>query len=153
MNRKQYAIAGIFSLIAFWGGRTICLAGDLGGEVEKLRAAVEILIRRIEEQDQRIVALENALKALSSSGSESLATTDKATKQAAGSLEGWKDPANWARIRDGMSQSQVRAILGSPSSIQDSRWYYEGDVPGSGTVSGNIFWLSHRVLVVYVPVF
>jgi hypothetical protein len=52
-----------------------------------------------------------------------------------------------------MSEAQVRAILGSPTSTGGANWYYEGYVPGSGTVSGNIFWLFHRVASVAEPVF
>jgi hypothetical protein len=152
MTPRKFIIVALFTLFIFCE-KTTGQAEDLREEVEKLRTTVETLINKIEEQDQRIVALEKAIKTLAGSGNESLPTIDSVRKQSAGRVEGWKNPANWKRIKPGMSEAQVRAILGSPTSTGGLTWYYEGDVPGSGTVSGNISWLFHRVSGSYMPVF
>jgi len=151
--KKQLVTTTIWALVTFWGIET-CLAEDLGGEVKRLRAMVEALTKRIEGQDQRIVVLENALKSLVDSSNRSLATTEKDQTQRPESLEGWKNPANWMRIERGMTQSQVRQILGPPTSTEGSFWRYEGHVPSSGNVSGYvIFGYADRVMGVDRPVF
>lgn len=123
-------------------------ASDLEGEVKQLRLAVERLAARIEAQETRISGLEKAL-GMGASGQSSRSTT---TSPRILATDGWKNRDNWKRVKAGMSESQVREILGPPTSTSGAQWYYEGDVPGSGKVTGNIFWSSHRVLTIDEPV-
>ena len=151
--KRQLVTTIIWTLVTV-GGTTTCLAVDLGGEVERLRATIEALIKRIEVQDQRIAVLEDALKNLAGSSSRSLATTESGPKQPPEPLEGWKNPANWMQIKQGMTQSQVRQILGPPTLTEGSFWRYEGYVPASGNVSGYVlFGYANRVMGVDKPVF
>ena len=58
----------------------------------------------------------------------------------------WHEADNWSRIRPGMSSSQVEAILGKPTGRNvagpDSgaavTFFYQGDAPGKGWVSGSV---------------
>jgi len=55
----------------------------------------------------------------------------------------WQNPANWRKIRVGMSSSQVESIVGKPSKVETDviGWvtlFYQGEVQGAGYVSGNV---------------
>ena len=73
----------------------------------------------------------------------------------------WKTPAAWNKIKPGMSERQVISILGTPTKSQDSpagTWktlFYQGEVEGSGYVSGNVDVnrRDDRVIAVNRPVF
>ena len=69
----------------------------------------------------------------------------------------WKIPVNWDKVRDGMSERQVIAILGWPTSTDNlgplRTLYYRGEVRHSGFVSGNIKLTDDRVYLVNKPVF
>jgi hypothetical protein len=56
-----------------------------------------------------------------------------------------------------MSRSQVEAILGRPTSTKITDPYltlfYQGDVPGTGSVTGTIEIMDDRVWQVNIPVF
>ena len=71
----------------------------------------------------------------------------------------WHTPSNWDRIKDGMSETQVISVLGSPTSTESigageySYLFYRGEVPGSGFVSGNVRLTYDRVWEVNKPVF
>lgn len=115
-------------------------------EIRELRAVIERLLTKVEAQEARLTALEKAAE-IGRPRDESAG----AQRGASGVTGGWKNPKNWKLIKHGMSESQVTEILGRPTSIDGSQWYYEGSVVGSGNVTGNIFWGSHRVLVVHEP--
>ena len=73
---------------------------------------------------------------------------------------GWRSPANWDRIEEGMSEEQVVAILGPPTKREEQflsylQLSYEGQVEGSGFVSGNITLERNQVAgwMVEPPVF
>ena len=69
----------------------------------------------------------------------------------------WKAPAAWKRLRKGMSSAQVIGILGKPTSVETVGPYrtlfYQGDVPGSGSVTGTIKLQDDRVWQINTPVF
>ncbi len=69
----------------------------------------------------------------------------------------WKSSTNWYKVKDGMSTSQIKEILGPPSSYGTGGmgpiWYYEGNVPGSGNVTGLIQFYRGRVWEIEIPVF
>ena len=69
----------------------------------------------------------------------------------------WKSSTNWNKIIGGMSTSQVTEILGLPSSYGTGGmgpvWYYKGNVPGSGKVTGYIQFYRERVWEIEPPVF
>ena len=72
----------------------------------------------------------------------------------------WTIPANWDRIEEGMSEEQVVAILGPPTKREEQflsylQLSYEGQVEGSGFVSGNITLERNQVAgwMIEPPVF
>ena len=72
---------------------------------------------------------------------------------------GWRNSATWDRIQRGMSERQVVSILGRPTDrdvniIDYVTLYYQGEIPGSGYVSGNVVVNDDdRVTQINRPVF
>lgn len=47
--------------------------------------------------------------------------------------DGWKSLANWRQLKNGMSPSDVRTLLGEPSRIRGgelAEWFYQSDQTG-----------------------
>jgi len=126
---------------------------DRTEEPAVLRAQVERLTTQVARQDARIADLERKLTTLLAVVESPEAAPQRGVRKAAGPSSGWKNPANWRRIKDGMSHSQVTEILGSPTSSKFLTWYYEGYVAGIGEVSGNVGFLENRVMSTNMPVF
>jgi hypothetical protein len=112
-------------------------------------AEIALLKRIVAEQDRRITALERIVAPNRSAAMVS-------QLPAAPSPE-WKTPAAWKRLKNGMSSAQVIAILGKPTSMESVGPYrtlfYQGDVPGSGSVTGTIKLGDDRVWEINIPVF
>ena len=122
--------------------------------IEALTIEITFLKRLIAEQDRRISTLENKIKAGAVGSTGSTSSTGSAAP--VGSVMSWKNPGNWSRIKSGMSEQQVVAILGMPTSRHGRavvKLVYEGLISGSGYVSGNIKLMDNRVAVVNIPVF
>lgn len=67
-----------------------------------------VLQQRISELEARVLQLERALK-------EKFAD------------DRWKEPVLWSRIRPGMTESDVRKLLGDPTRVEEAiftTWYY-----------------------------
>ena len=121
-------------------------------------AEITILKRVIAEQDRRISDLEKAILSLQSSavpGREQTGALEKSSGPQS-SKPAWHNNAVWERVEDGMSESQVVALLGKPTSVESGvirTLFFRGEVPGSGFVSGNVQLFNDRVLLVNKPVF
>lgn len=131
-------------------------------ELETALAEIALLKQAIAEHDRRIADLEKALRTLQArsdqSSPSSLTTQAQGRQSAVGqpSSDPWKAPSTWERVKDGMSQAQVIAILGQPTSVENTHLrtlFYRGEVPGSGFVSGNVKLVEDRVYLVNKPVF
>ena len=126
--------------------------------LEDIKNEIKLLKKTINEQNKRIERLERELvnlKALLSLKVDSKETQRLVVDSTVG---GWKKPSNWARILRGMSEKQVVSILGKPTSIKDiggsyRTLFYQGEVSGSGFVSGNVKLSEDRVYSINKPVF
>ncbi|MFQ2006792.1 hypothetical protein ACK34G_15935 [Aeromonas veronii] len=128
------------------------LWADDAVRIRQLEEDIRILKRTVIDQSERIDALERQL-----STSAPASTIGKRSPAPAGTVTGgWHSPANWGRVKDGMSQSQVVSLLGQPTSIENIGPYrtlfYRGEVNGS-FVSGNAKLTDDRVWQVNEPVF
>jgi hypothetical protein len=128
--------------------------------IEDVRAEITLLKRIIAEQDRRIAELETAVKVLQlgTSTSRQAATPDRgAVSVQPTSTTPWKTPTIWSRLKNGMSRAQVVAILGQPTSVKTIGPYltlfYQGEVAGSGSVTGTVELTDDRVWQVNIPVF
>jgi hypothetical protein len=152
---KRFALPGWIMAL------TLCMiisATPALAEVEELKAEIRALAAKVERYEARIAALEREVANLR----ESLGPADTVNKSAKGKAptgpQGWKNKANWRRIKSGMSPSQVQGILGSPTHREGQldnigSWRYEGYVNGVGQLSGNVSFLHNQVLLVSEPVF
>jgi hypothetical protein len=131
-------------LVASFGSQ-ICFASpqnDRQSEIAEIRSQLNAF-------DARLQRLE----------SDASPQQNRNSAKTAAATAAWMNPSSWATIRRGMSRAQVEAILGkSTSSKIDVISYviliYQGDVPGSGIVSGNVRLDSEdRVVLINPPVF
>lgn len=125
--------------------------------VRELQSEVQILKARINAQDRRIEALERAINQSASSKPSVVLYPDAAAAPQIGISSAWHSASAWARVKEGMSESQVIAILGRPTSTEEvgpyKTLFYQGPVSGSGSVSGNVKLTDNRVWTTNKPVF
>jgi len=117
-------------------------------------AEITLLKRALAEQDRRITDLENTVRALQGSRAQNPALAAPTSPTPTGA---WKSASAWARVKEGMSHAQVVAILGRPTSVKSlspfETLFYQGDVPGSGSVTGTVELNNDRVWQINTPVF
>ena len=120
---------------------------QLGRELQQLKATVL-------RQERRIEALERELRGRPAAGAA--APSVPAPAKASSGLS-WQDRNAWGRVRLGMSEKEVTAILGAPTSVTGAGGYkalvFSGTVSGSGALSGNIQLEDGRVWQINTPVF
>jgi hypothetical protein len=122
-------------------------------------AEISFLKRVVAEQDRRISELEKAVGALDRMAKPEIPADGRQVGVPAPTnwAMGWKTPAAWGRMKDGMSRAQVEAILGRPTSAESLYGYwtlfYSGQVAGAGSVTGTVKLHDDRVWEVNVPVF
>ncbi len=120
---------------------------------------ITILKRVIAEQDRRISQLEKAVEALRLAPAptkEQAAAAEPAPPKNAKAL--WQNPAAWEKIKEGMTESEVVALLGKPTSVENEATYrvltYETKKSmGAGSLSGKVKLLDGRVWLVESPIF
>lgn len=139
---------------ALWILTVPCTSGQtVDRRVDDAIANIELLKRIVAEQDRRIKHLESTLK----EGQPRLQTTSELTRPPILSSAGWKNAGSWARVKDGMSSAQVISVLGKPTSVQNvggfQTLFYQGEISGSGVVTGTIKLMDDRVWQVNTPVF
>lgn len=123
--------------------------------IRELENEVSVLRRVVVEQGRRLEELERQSGARNDAPHR--AGTPHSYTDSRSSSNRWHIPSNWDRIKSGMSESQVGAILGSPTSAESVGPYrtifYRGEVGNSGSVSGNVKLQDDRVWQVNKPVF
>ncbi len=78
--------------------------------IDKLEKETAQLKATVAEQNRKINELENTVKALQ-------AALTPAPKPIPAPTPPWHEPSNWTQIQPGMSEAQVVAILGPPTSV------------------------------------
>ena len=92
---------------------------SLAFQVNAQSGATDERIRLLEAQ---ILQLNGRVSAL-----EGMLNQAKANQQPIVTGEGWKSKANWRKLKKGMSEDDVRALLGEPESVKAvifTRWEY-----------------------------
>ena len=147
-------------LLAIGSGQVQAQQSD--ARVDALASEMSTMRRAMAKQEDRLSVLEQAIKELREelrSGTQGADLRSPRPATSAQSRVPWQIPANWDRVKYGMSESQVVAILGQPTSRESApaghTFYYRGEVPGSGFVSGNVLidTVADRVVGVNKPVF
>jgi hypothetical protein len=119
--------------------------------VDKLTAETEELKRTVADQDKRIAELEKTVKMLQAAAAPPLPAPIPSP------VPPWKVPTSWNQIQAGMSEAQVVAILGPPTSVQsvqDSRTlFYQPGPQSTSTLNGTVTLKDDRVTASSPPAF
>jgi hypothetical protein len=130
---------------------------DVLGQTNEDRIAS--LQREIAAQAQRISRLEAEVARLTAALGVTPAPQPTGARSRVAPRGAWMTAAPWGRIKRGMSEQRVISILGSPTKREAAgtmlTLFYQGEVAGSGYVSGNIgLWSrENRVFSINIPVF
>ena len=147
-----------FSIVLLLGSQLLPGQGSDKRQEEAI-AEISFLKRVVAEQDRRISELEKTVSALERAAKPQIPVVGTQIGGAVppNSATAWKTPAAWSRLKHGMSRAQVEALLGRPTSTKITEPYltlfYQGDVLGSGSVTGTIGITDDRVWQVNIPVF
>ncbi|MGD1097918.1 MAG: hypothetical protein ABSB35_38770 [Bryobacteraceae bacterium] len=118
--------------------------------VDELTKETEQLKRRIADQDGRIAELEKAVKSLRATAAPLPTSIPAETPP-------WHQASNWTLIKTGMSESQVVAALGPPTSVDSSMdkrtLYYNPDANSKSTLKGSVTLIDDRVTAMTPPAF
>ena len=128
-----------FALVSLADAQSLGIAA-LAEEINTLKAVVQ-------SQDMRIEILERELNALKARLTDTSSQSSDSRPRSA--EDGWRNPDNWIRVKERMSEQQVIAILGEPTKrerhTRSARTlYYEGEVQGS-YVSGHVDIYENQV--------
>ena len=120
-------------------------------------AGIALLKGIVGEQDRKISELERILLPHSRVSNTPVGATTVLSAFAPSDSVPWKTPFAWDKLRTGMSQAQVIAILGKPTSIETTlsfkTLYYRGEFDQLGFVSGDVKLDNDSLWHVDGPVF
>lgn len=125
-------------------------------------AQIQQLNWQVENQQRQIDQLKRAIASSAQANSSQQVDGEReetSSSQSQSDSIGWKDKQNWQKIQDNMSSQQVIAILGRPTRQEKLEYvdyltlFWEGNVQGSGYVSGNILFSNNQVSIIKPPVF
>jgi hypothetical protein len=134
------------------------LQGQTAPPFDALLAEIASLKSVIAEHGRQIAELEAALRRLQSTASQESGSTIQTSTQRLryAAANQWKIASSWDRLRIGMSQAQVVAILGQPTSIRyiasQRMLFYQGNIP-AGQITGTIEISDDRVYSINKPIF
>ncbi len=162
MNWKKgraHLFAGSIVLsLAFLGTAQASFGQTIEQRLNDAVNEITILKRVIAEQDRRISQLEKAVEALRSVSASNREKTKTASEPSnpKTSKPLWHDPAAWAKLQEGMSEAQVIAILGNPTSVENEASlrtliYETQKYMGASSLKGKVKLLDGRVWLVESP--
>ncbi len=143
----QRALTGAGVLLLMCG---VAMSQTRDPRVDELKKQVAQLKLKVADQESRIAELEKAVKLLQSAATPVPAPIPPTTPP-------WYHAGNWDQIKSGMSESQVVAILGPPTSVDSSidqrTLFYSPDPNSTSTLSGSVTLVDDRVTAMTPPVF
>jgi hypothetical protein len=146
----QRALTGASLLLLTYG---IAAAQTRDPRVDDLIKETAQLKQKIADQDARITELERAVKFLQSVA----APAPPKPEPIPAPTPAWHRPVNWTQIKTGMSEADVVAILGPPTSVDssiDSRTLvYAPDAKSTSTLKGSVTLVDDRVSAMTPPAF
>jgi hypothetical protein len=137
-------------------------SADDSPRISQLELEIQRLRTRVDEQQRRILRVEEELSRRTGADFPATPPPKRVTDTAAGKLPTsgplpWHSAKTWARVAKGMTEVQVKEILGPPASAEATGSYmtmfYRGPVAGAGTVSGIVNLRDGRVVAVNAPDF
>ena len=137
-----------FSLLVLTCG--IAVAQTRDPRVDELTKETAQLKQQITDQEARIAELERAVKFLQSAAPPMPAPIPSPTLA-------WHQPSKWSQIKTGMSEAEVVAILGPPTSVDSSidqrTLLYAPDSKSTSALKGSVTLIDDRVSAMTPPVF
>ncbi len=133
---------------------------DDAARISRLETEIQQLRSQIDEQNRRIQRLEAELAR--GSGAQAAAprprprSPDSKAAAPATGPQPWHTAPAWGRIKPGMTEQEVIAILGPPTaadSIGALKSLFYRDVPGRADLHGHVNLKDGRVVAVNQPVF
>ena len=135
---------------------------DDSSRISQLELEIQRLRTRVDEQQRRILRLEEELNRRAGPGIPALPKPGRdpggeGDATAATKPLPWHTPKSWARVAKGMTEAEVKEILGTPTSAEAvgtfKTMFYRGPVAGAGSLSGIINLRDGRVVAVNAPDF
>jgi hypothetical protein len=122
---------------------------------QRMENEINALKNFVVELDGRVKQLENEKSGKSKAGEVVAGSEAKSEPKPE---PNWRDKHAWGLIKEAMSTEKVKAILGRPARVDDlgnghQKFVYQGDLIGSGMVSGNIEFYENRVYEIHSPNF
>jgi len=90
-----------------------CAEESMTAEVQSTSARVTTLEQRLENAERGLATAERRLATLESAS----ATQPQTRSQPEATSEKWKDLSLWNQLRPGMTEAQVKSILGEPTEV------------------------------------
>jgi len=90
-------------------------------------ASAQSIDDRVRELERRVEQLEKQ------SGATSSAPPVGASRPASGQPDGWRQRENWRSLKRGMTQGDVRSVLGEPSKVESNVAFTLWEYPGGGS--------------------
>jgi hypothetical protein len=155
---RSFFLAAILGSVVIMPIPSRALADD-AARISQLESAIQQLRMRIDEQNRRIMRLEEELRVRSSGPPVGTipGRHEGRTSAAATTRQPWHSPKSWEQLSKGMSEARVRGILGLPTSIESlgelKTLFYRGEVVGSGSLSGHVNLRNDQVVAVNKPAF
>jgi hypothetical protein len=161
MNAIRLPARLLFPGMALW----LCLAPPATGQVTQLQVNrleqdVRDLRRQLDLQRRRIEELERAAapgaRPPRVAGARST-TTGASSGDAAPAGAPWLSASSWEKVRPGLSELEVIALLGQPNSMRASddgkrrTLFYALEIGAAGYLAGNVVLEAGRVTAVELP--
>jgi hypothetical protein len=162
MHRSLSAPARIACLLALGVVLPTAAIADDAARISRLETEIQQLRAQVDEQGRRIQHLEAELARRA--GPLSLPAPPKpragemrAEAPAASGPQPWHSAPAWARVKPGLTEAEVVAILGAPTAADSvgalKSLFYRGAAPGGRALSGHVNFRDGVVVAVRQPAF
>lgn len=161
MNAVRVSAVPLLSIMALW----VCIAPPATAQVTQLQVNrleqdVRDLRRELDLQRRRLEQIERA--AATGARPPRVAgtrpgTSDPSPGQPAPATAQWLSAGSWEKVRPGLSELEVVALLGQPTSMRASddgqrrTLFYALEIGTAGYLAGNVVLEAGRVTVVELP--
>jgi hypothetical protein len=160
MNAIRLPALPLLSIVALWLCSASTATGQVPQQVNRLEQDVRDLRRELDMQRRRIEDLERTAApgtrpprvagARAANPAASPAQSTPATAQ-------WLSAGSWEKVRPGLSELEVVALLGQPTSMRASddgrrrTLFYALEIGNAGYLAGNVALEAGRVTAVELP--
>jgi anti-sigma-K factor RskA len=162
MHRSLSAPVRIACLLAVGVVSPTAATADDAARISRLETEIQQLRAQVDEQGRRIQQLESELARRAGPLSVPAQPKPRAGEMrtdapAATGPQAWHSAPAWARVRPGLTEAEVVAILGPPTAADSvgalKSLFYRGAAPGGRALSGHVNLKDGLVVAVSQPAF